>query len=107
MISNIANTFRMIEYRRFDIILSAYIAHTLGPRHVCIGTKVGKILIMEDAELKTSADIIGLVDSSHIPASSVSGNDVSETSEALGIRNAEHREIHALISYKGKKADFR
>ena len=76
--------------------------HTLGPRHVCIGTKVGKILIMEDAELKTSADIIGLVDSSHIPASSVSGNDVSETSEALGIRNAEHREIHALISFKGK-----
>ena len=71
----------------------------LSPRHVCIGTKVGKILIMEDAELKTSADIIGLVDTSHIAPSSVS--EVSETSEQLGIRNAEHREIHALISFKG------
>ena len=28
-------------------------------------------------------------------------SEVSETSEQLGIRNAEHREIHSLISYKG------
>ena len=34
--------------------------------------------------------------------SSVSGAvDVSETSERIGIRTAEHKEIHALISYKG------
>ena len=83
---------------------------------------------MEDAELKCQADIINLVEGSHISRfadcclqksqlfvyflkkmffiffsrSSVSGGvDVSETSERIGIRTAEHKEIHALISYKG------
>ena len=70
----------------------------LGPRHVLIGTKVGKILIMEDAELKTSVDIINLIDNSHL----ISNSSMSESETAdVKIKSAERREISALISFKG------
>ena len=70
----------------------------LGPRHVLIGTKVGKILIMEDAELKTSVDIINLIDNSHL----ISNSSMSESETAdVKIKSAEKREISALISFKG------
>lgn len=75
----------------------------LGPRHVIIGTKVGKILIMEDAELKTTVDFISLIDSSDISASSstaVTTSDISEKSKH-GVVTAEHREINSLITFKG------
>ena len=72
----------------------------LGPRHVCIGTKVGKILIMEDAELKTSVDLIALIDNSVISGSSMP--DVETAESRHGVRTAEHKEINALISFKGK-----
>ena len=34
----------------------------LTPRHVTIGTKAGKILLLEDAELKQQVDIPTLID---------------------------------------------
>jgi alcohol dehydrogenase class IV len=75
----------------------------LGSRHVIIGSKVGKILIMEDAELKCTTDIISLIENSDISISSVSMSDSDSSPAELkaGIRTAEHKEINALISFKG------
>ena len=63
------------------------------------GTKVGKILIMEDAELKTSVDVISLIDNSNVSMSSMSEAEVSESKH--GCTSPEMREISALISFKG------
>ena len=63
------------------------------------GTKVGKILIMEDAELKTSVDIITLIDNSNVSLSSMSEAEVSDSKH--GCTNPEMREISAMISFKG------
>ena len=71
--------------------------HPLGT--LVTGTKVGKVLIMEDAELKTTVDIISLIENSNVSLSSVSETELSESIH--GCRTAEHREVSALISFKG------
>lgn len=71
----------------------------IGPRHVLIGTKVGKVLIMEDAELKSTVDIINLIENSNVSLSSMSEAEGSESKH--GCKNAEQREISSLISFKG------
>ena len=65
-----------------------------------LGTKVGKVLIMEDAELKTSVDIISLIDSSSLSVSSISEAD-SSADNKHGCKTPEQREISSLISFKG------
>ena len=42
----------------------------LSSRHVTIGTKSGKVLLLEDAELKTTIDIISLIESSDLSLTS-------------------------------------
>ena len=54
---------------------------------------------MEDAELKTSVDIISLIDNSNVSMSSISEAEVSESKH--GCTTAEMKEISALISFKG------
>ena len=51
----------------------------LSSRHVTIGTKGGKILLLEDAELKTTIDIISLIESS----------DLSQTTTGIDIHSFE------------------
>jgi hypothetical protein len=38
----------------------------LSSRHVTIGTKAGKVLLLEDAELKQTIDLASLIESSDI-----------------------------------------
>ena len=40
----------------------------LSSRHVTIGTKAGKVLLLEDAELKQTIDLSSLIESSDISA---------------------------------------
>ena len=40
----------------------------LSSRHVTIGTRAGKVLLLEDAELKQTIDLSSLVESSDISA---------------------------------------
>ena len=54
---------------------------------------------MEDAELKTSVDVISLIDNSNVSMSSMSEAEVSESKH--GCTSPEMREISALISFKG------
>ena len=46
----------------------------LSSRHVTIGTKSGKVLLLEDAELKTTIDIISLIESSDLSLTSTGKN---------------------------------
>ena len=55
---------------------------------------------MEDAELKTSVDVISLIDNSNVSMSSMSEAEVSESKH--GCTSPEMREISALISFKGR-----
>ena len=54
---------------------------------------------MEDAELKTTVDIISLIENSSISQSSISETEMGE--QKHGCRTPEHREVCALISFKG------
>ena len=69
-----------------------------------VPTFLGKSLL-DNAPNKSVVCLLFLLKFAYIffaARSSVSGAvDVSETSERIGIRTAEHKEIHALISYKG------
>ena len=56
---------------------------------------------MADAELKTSVDIIGLIDNSDVSLSCASETSVVGESKS-GCTTPEMREISALISFKGK-----
>ena len=33
----------------------------LGPKHLAVGTKTGKVLVLEDAELRSTVDVYELV----------------------------------------------
>ena len=79
--------------------MKLFICQAYGTIFNLTGTKVGKILIMEDAELKTSVDIITLIDNSNVSLSSMSEAEVSDSKH--GCTNPEMREISAMISFKG------
>ena len=57
----------------------------LSSRHVTIGTKSGKVLLLEDAELKTTIDIISLIESSDLSLTST-GKYMSRKSPETDVR---------------------
>jgi hypothetical protein len=56
----------------------------LSSRHVTIGTKGGKVLLLEDAELKTTIDIVSLIESSDL---SMTTTGTVLTSNSLTLQN--------------------
>ena len=63
----------------------------LSSRHVTIGTKAGKVLLLEDAELKQTIDVSSLIESADL--SVTNGTSQSETLKVNEKLYKEHRLI--------------